>query len=101
MAKEVIWSKSAKFEKDRILKFWIRNNGSTNYSIKLEKLINEIISNLYEYPQLGKRTSFDSVRVISLKNYQIFYRDKEQIQILIFWDSRQNPELLQEGIERI
>lgn len=91
MAKEVIWSKSAKFEKDRILKFWIRNNGSTNYSIKLDNLINEITSNLSKFPQLGKRTSFDSVRVIALKNYQLFYREKEQIQILVFWDSRQDP----------
>jgi len=55
MAKEVIWSKSAKLEKDRILRFWIRNNGSNHYSIKLESLINQIIRNISEYLNLERK----------------------------------------------
>ena len=34
---------------------WLRNNGTTNYSIKLENLINQFISNISEYPELGKK----------------------------------------------
>ena len=92
MAKKVVWTKQAREQRDSVLKYWLEKNNSNSYPIKLEELISQITSNLSVYPHLGKRTNFPEVRVVTLKDYQLFYRVGNHIQIIVFWDTRQNPD---------
>ncbi len=94
MAKRTIrWSKEAKVDLINILEFYIERNGSTAYSIKLNKRINHSIQLIAKYPNIGIATDYDSVRALITGDYQIIYEVFDQlILVIMLWDSRRNPE---------
>ena len=95
MAKPIIWSSQAHHDRRQILQFWIDHNQSVNYSLKLNELFKKAIALISEYPQIGRPTDFENVRVKTVKEYQIFYQEfRDSISILTFWDTRQNPDEL-------
>jgi len=76
-----------------ILEFFLKRNGSSSYSIKLNKSINKNIQHLSKNPFLGVQTDYESVRALILGEFQIIYEIIEDtILIVMVWDLRRNPE---------
>lgn len=91
--KEIIWSKNALKELQDTLDFYNERNGSTNYSTKLLDEIESLLNLLTINEMLGRKTNDQNSRVLVKKVYLIFYEiKKDKIEILSFWDNRQNPE---------
>ncbi|SDM18040.1 type II toxin-antitoxin system RelE/ParE family toxin [Chryseobacterium taihuense] len=90
-SRKVIWTKEANIERKDILEFWIDNNKSKTYSIKLNKLLIKSIKQLAENPMIGRETTLRNVRVKIISNYLLFYQfDDVQIKVLSVWDGRRN-----------
>ena len=94
MAKrKIVWSKRAKKRLYGILEFYIERNKSKSYSIKLYKLLNKEVKLLLKYPDLGLKTSEESVRGLIIDTYIIYYEvTVEKIIIHTIWDCRQDPD---------
>lgn len=100
MAKQIIWTNTAKKARREILQYWIRHNGSNVYSKKLSQLIREKVLLIQSEHYLGKPTDFKDVRVSLIKNFSLFYKvNKENIIIVGIWDNRRNPEDLHKNLE--
>lgn len=96
MAKlSILWTQTALKQRNHTFSYWNNRNKSTSYSKKLNSSIKERTNLLKTNPQLGKKTEFSNIRIISLGHYSILYK-KEAMNIIItgFWDNRQNPKKL-------
>ncbi len=94
MAKrKIVWSNRAKKRLYGILDFYIERNKSKSYSIKLFKLLNKEVKILLKYPDLGLKTTEESVRGLIIDTYIIYYEvTDDKIIIHTIWDCRQNPD---------
>jgi len=94
MAKrKIVWSNRAKIKLYTILDFYIARNKSKVYSIKLQKLISKEINLLLKQPDLGLKTSEDSIRGLIIENYIVYYEITDDMIIIhTIWDNRQNPD---------
>ncbi len=94
MAKrKIVWSDRAKKRLYGILEFYIERNKSKSYSIKLYKLLNKEVKFLLKYPDLGLKTSEESVRGLIIDTYIIYYEvTEDKIIIHTIWDCRQDPD---------
>ena len=94
MAKrKIVWSDRAKKRLYRILEFYIERNKSKSYSIKLYKLLNKEVKLLLKYPDLGLKTSEESVRGLIIDTFIIYYEvTEDKIIIHTIWDCRQDPD---------
>ena len=100
MAKQIIWTNTAKKARKEILQYWILHNGSNTYSKKISHLIRKKVSLIQSEHYLGKPTDFKGVRVSLVKNFSLFYKvNKENIIIVGIWDNRRNPEDLHKNID--
>ncbi|MGE5429189.1 MAG: type II toxin-antitoxin system RelE/ParE family toxin [Methylococcaceae bacterium] len=89
--KRIIWSARASRELKQILEYFNQRNKSSRYSLKLLIEIENLTSNLSENEFIGRLTSNKFTRVIPMKAYLIFYEiHQDQIQIVSFWDNRQD-----------
>jgi plasmid stabilization system protein ParE len=101
MARKVIWSLLAQSDRKNILDYWRKRNQSDAYSRKLNGLFKEAIHIIQEYPQIGKKTNLEGVRIKIVKDYLIIYELSDSfIYILTIWDSRQEPEKLDKIISK-
>jgi toxin YoeB len=93
MAKrKIVWSDSAKKRLYGILEFYIERNRSKSYSTKLYKLFNKEVKILLKYPDLGLKTSEESIRGLIIDTYIIYYEvTDDKIIIHTIWDCRQDP----------
>lgn len=95
MAKKIEWTETSIRDRFNIYQFRIDKNKSDSYSKKLEKLFNEAPKLLSEFPEIGTNTDFPGLRVKVVKNYKLFYPNREDtIQIVRVWDARQDPKKL-------
>jgi toxin YoeB len=91
--KTIIWSLKAKEEFQKILEFYIQRNNSPTYSLKLMSETEEIMKLLGTYHYLGRCTDNQTTRVIIKVTFLLFYEIcKDTIEIVSYWDNRQNPE---------
>lgn len=89
--KQIIWSFCAEMELKGILEFYNNRNGNSNYSSKLLLEIKNILNTLSLSESIGRLTGNKKTRVIVMKVYLIFYEiNGKLIEILSFWDNRQN-----------
>ena len=92
MAKEIVWTETAVRDRLRIYQFWLSHNQSQIYSDKLEKLFNESVKLIAEFPEIGSITDYKDIRVKIVGNHKLFYKSVEgKIEIIRVWDTRQNP----------
>lgn len=95
MAKELIWTETAKKSRKEILKYWINRNKSSSYSKKLNELFNESSHQILKFPFSGIQISENFYRGKLIKDYYLIYKIEENfIIILLIWDTRQNPSKL-------
>ena len=94
MAKrKIVWSNRAKKRLYGLLEFYAERNKSKLYSIKLYKLLNKEVKLLLKYPDLGLKTSEESVRGLIIDTYIIYYEvTEDKIIIHTIWDCRQDPD---------
>jgi plasmid stabilization system protein ParE len=89
----IIWSRRATIKLYSILEFYIHRNKSKTYSAKLFTKINKEIKLLRNNPDLGIKTTEETIRGLIIESYIIYYQVTEnEIIIHSIWDSRQNPE---------
>lgn len=91
------WSNRAVKEISEILRYWVKRNGSPEYSEKIEaetdKAINVISKNMVIGEKVKNRNNVRRFTV--MHDYSIYYTVmKENVYILSFWDNRQDPERL-------
>lgn len=92
MATRIIWTKKALDERREILEYWYYRTKSKTYSRKLNALVVENTKLISKYPDIGKATNLENIRVKVISNYLLFYEVSGlQIIILTLWDSRRNP----------
>jgi plasmid stabilization system protein ParE len=97
MAKRIIWSLRAHEDRIKILKYWKLRTLSNTYPEKLNKQFLESIQIIKKHPKIGKLTDNKNARIKIVKDYLIIYEEKKDaIHLLTIWDSRQNPEKLDE-----
>lgn len=63
--KRVIWSPRANAELKDILEFYLKRNGSPDYSLKLLETVDAMVGLLLQHPLMGRITSDGRARVIS------------------------------------
>jgi len=91
--RKIIWSRRATIKLYSILEFYILRNKSKTYSTKLYTKINKEIRLLKNNPDLGIKTTDETIRGLIVEYYIIYYQVTEnEIIIHSIWDSRQNPE---------
>ena len=99
---KIIWQPSAKNQLTNTLDYFSTRNGNKNYSKKLLKSLKDIMSNLSKFPNLGKPTEIMNVRELIHLDYSIFYViDTDKIDIVLFWDNRRSPILLEKEFIKI
>ena len=93
--KQIIWAPRAQQDRLKILEYWLQRNKSIDYSRKLYDLINSATELLSVYPEIGKPTDIENVRVKIVRDYLIIYENKkDRIEILTIWDGRRDPKKL-------
>ncbi|NJW52364.1 type II toxin-antitoxin system RelE/ParE family toxin [Salinimicrobium oceani] len=89
---EILWTFTAKAQRDQVFRYWNERNGNTNYSRKLNNAIRERLEILRTNPEIGKATNFLDSRIFVLRHYSIIYKsDLPKIFIIGFWDNRKDP----------
>ena len=69
----------------------MERNQSKTYSRKLNKLIQDTLQLCAFYPDTGRKTTYENVRVKIIRDYLLFYEaNKTTIVILSIWDERRN-----------
>mgnify|MGYP003596181590 CR=1 FL=1 len=95
MAYKIVWTEKANFERLRILQFWIDNNKSRAFSLKLDKLFISALRDLSKKPTIGRKSEFENVRVKIVRKYLIFYEIvRQDLVILSVWDGRRDKKTL-------
>jgi plasmid stabilization system protein ParE len=90
---KIEWSVDARLDLIDILEFYVKQNGTTTYSFKLNSEIDKTVKLLSKNPALGINTNYDSVRTFVNGNSQIIYEIFDQlILIIMILDCRRNPE---------
>ena len=91
--KQIVWSKLAKLQLQNVLEFYTARNGNSNYSLKLLNEVEDLLETLSNTSLIGRLTSNKITSVIPMKVYLKFYEiNRDKIEILSFWDNRQNIE---------
>lgn len=96
MARRIVWTIEARQMLADILAFYKKRNGNNRYSLYLHQEFKTDLFRVALNPLLGKETEQKGVRyIVSLSNYSLYYRlKKNDIQILVLWDNRQDSERL-------
>ena len=98
MAKKVIWSLRAQTDRKDILRYWIQRNKSNYYSVRLNKLFEEAANLISVFPNVGKKTEQENIRIKIVRNYLLVYEEFEnEIHILAIWSSHQDHSNLKIG----
>ena len=91
MDKQIIWTQRARDDRKRIFEYWNSHNKSTIYSTKLNTLIKQSLKLTPKYPKIGRKTSFEQVRLRIIKNYLLFYKTTDNhLIVLSIWDCKQD-----------
>lgn len=91
----VLWTATAKQQRDYIFDYWNNRNNNTKYSKKLNSAIRVRTQMLKSYPEAGKAAEFKETRAVIMGHYSILYKFlRPKIIITGFWDNRRDPEKL-------
>lgn len=93
--RKIVWTEKANEERKEILAYYIERNQSKAYSIKLDNLIRDTLRLSALYPDTGRKTAIENVRVKIIKEYLLFYEINEtEIVVLTIWDGRRDDTTL-------
>ncbi|EPE00382.1 type II toxin-antitoxin system RelE/ParE family toxin [Capnocytophaga sp. oral taxon 336] len=94
------WTPEAEMQYYDILSYWTNHNKSNSYSIKIMNEVEKSEDLLIYNPFIGQEhylsTPYFKIRsLLVLKNFSIIYRITDRIEILSFWDNRNDPAKLE------
>ncbi len=100
----IVWTTNALNQLQKILKFVINQQNSISYADKILSEIFSIEQYIIENPMAFievESTSQEVHKAVVLKHYSIFYSvsNNNIINIICFWDNRQDPENLKKYIK--
>lgn len=94
------WTPEAEEQFYNILEYWNEHNGSNTYSQKIYLEVQKAQDLLSYNPYIDQEYELNSeIKIrkhIILKNFSIIYRITDIVEILSFWDNRQNPKKLED-----
>jgi plasmid stabilization system protein ParE len=100
MAKKIIWTLGAHYERKDILDYWTFRNQSGIFSAKLNERFQHAIEYVAKHPQTGRPTDIENIRTILIHHYLVIYEITEnELFILSIWDARQDPEKLKSRLK--
>lgn len=95
--RRLIWTFTAKQQRDDIFEYWNHRNKSKKFSKKLKLKILEKSKLLKTQPLSGRIIPETHYRILIFGDFSMIYSIyKNEIQIKSFWDNRQNPEKLKQ-----
>ncbi len=95
LIREVELTETAEQQLTNALEYWIEQNKSNQYAIKLLHLISRRCSQLKKQPLSAPESEYPETRVASLGHYSLYYKIlSNKIVITAFWDNRQDPKKL-------
>lgn len=100
MSLKVIWSPASKEEYAEILGF-VEDNFGIDAALKLLDKTDVIIGGIATFPEMfpASKLRKDVRKAVITKHNSVYYRyNKKQVQLLHFWDNRQNPKSLKDII---
>jgi len=90
---KIKWSIEARLDLIDILEFYIKRNGNSFYSKKLNAIIKQGLIQISKNPFIGIKTQYDSDRVLITSDYQLVYEViNDLILVVMIWDCRRNPD---------
>lgn len=93
MAKQIVWTNKAKKELIEILEYWMDRNKSNTFSKKLNKLIENQLLLISQYPEIGRKTDIKNVKVKVIHKYLVYYEIiDENLYVLTIRHGSKNPE---------
>ncbi|WP_172919645.1 type II toxin-antitoxin system RelE/ParE family toxin [Capnocytophaga canis] len=99
--RSIKWSYVAEQEYVDVLQFWISHNSSNTYSQKIMKAVEEAEDMLMKNPFIAEEKEDHKDgnvlryrKLIILQNFSLIYIVRDMIEIVSFWDNRQNPKQL-------
>lgn len=95
MAKQIVWTVKAKNELIDILEYWINRNKSNSFSIKLNRLFEQQLNLIAEFPKIGRKTDIPNVSIKVVHKYLLYYQIiGEYIYVLTIRHGSRNPKTL-------
>ena len=92
---KIKWNDKAEESLRQILDFYLIQNSSAEYSLKLYDEIIAGIEVLKKFPSTGKQINYKDIYELVFARNSVFYRiEQSTIFVLLVWDNRQNPENL-------
>lgn len=80
-----------KLQLSQVLEFYLLRNGNAEYSLKILGEVEDLLKTLSISENIGRLTENKITRVVSMKVYLLFYEiNLDRIEIVSFWDNRQN-----------
>ena len=90
--RKVIWSPTARAQFSLVINYWKERNLNAQYALKLTDEVSAQIQLIVEFPKIAQAEYTKDIRRITFNNYSIIYKlAPSKIEILSFWDNRQNP----------
>lgn len=102
MSLKVIWSPASKEEYAVILGY-VEDNFSIDAALKLLDKTDAVINGIALFPTMfpSSKQRKEVRKAIITKHLSVYYRfNNSTVQLLHFWDNRQNPENLEEIIPK-
>jgi putative stabilisation protein len=97
---KIVWLPQARIQFHEIITYWAEELESVSYVQKIREDVQKVLEILKFSPRIGRTvedTNEEVRRVTILRNYSIFYKwveDYHEIQIIAFWDNRNDPNKL-------
>ena len=99
MARKIIWSKRAQQDRYSIFKYWNKRNNSNNYSKRLNTLFIAAAEFVAHNPTTGKQTDRQNIRIKFVSHFALLYEiRKSELHLLTIFDTRQDPDKLEQII---
>ncbi len=93
MALRIFWTERGLKERNAILEFYRKRNGSARYSQELLRHFRNSLRLVADQELLGKLTDVSGVRCLFVVDYSLFYITRaHDLLVLSVWDNRRDPE---------
>ena len=102
MAGKIYWTKTALLVFKEVLDYYNLKSGNDNYSKNLFKLVSDSTKSILNYKLIGIEVKNTPYRKFIIEKYSIFYKLSENnIEIVLFWSNKKNPDLLEVELKRL
>ena len=102
MAGKISWTATSLLIFEEVLAYYNSKNGNDIYSKSLFTLISESTDIILQNKFIGIEIANTPYRKFIIDSYSIFYKIfDENIQIVLFWSNKKNPNLLEIELKRL